>query len=124
MNTVKIGTFVYVYDERRGKQKPTTATEHLHKWLQYTIVAETRASWVAQYKDVTRTAFKLDKKTLQCRDKRKIEWSTANIAAKWEDTQFCLNHARAIADLVYNSRGETLKQIADIVGYTAHKVLR
>lgn len=93
---LKIGDTLYIYQYGRT-------------WAEYTIVGETRASWILPGN------LKVDKKAMRLRGNPAPRVFT--VAEKQEE-QWCADHKRGIIRMIeYHADTATLRKIAAILGY-------
>jgi uncharacterized GH25 family protein len=112
---MKLGDTIYVYEQYGRHAK--TLDEHLAKWKEYKIIDENRASWIAQHDQYEHSQIKIDKKTSKSRSNEKIAITRDEIVRQWEDEQWTSQHAWNIADRMRRLDANTLRKVAELIGY-------
>lgn len=116
---VSIGAKVFVRSPYG--RTPKTLDDELARWSELTVIAENRASWIAQNGHWAHSQIKIDKKTLEARGGGKISWSRDEIVKTWNDAQFKSKHAYNLARLVERASVDQLIAVAGILGHDLEK---
>lgn len=113
---MKLGDKIFVY-EQLGRHA-RTFEDHLAKWKEYTIVDETKVSWIARFGKWESSDVKIDKKTGKSRGKERIAASHDEIRKMWEDERWTGTYLYRIADRLRFVRDpEVVRKIAELIGY-------